>query len=284
MTEGTTNIDTVKKIGKSLIQHGKFNNRIYVMECHPDDQEQLPKLLDLLAVKNKYAKIIAKIPTTAQPSFILSGYKQEAYIPKYYKNKIDCLFVSKVFDEERTQLPEEELNIFNDILNAAPQNNSATTKQNPGYVTSKLGLDHVNEITDIFKQVFKSYPFPIFDPDYIAKTMMSSDAQYFGVREENQLIAVSTAEISFKNKAAEMTDFAVLPKYRGQGLAQKLLAFMEKEMRKFDIKTLYTIARLKEIGMNKTFIKAGYKYTGTLINNTNISGDIESMNIYYKQL
>jgi hypothetical protein len=36
--------------------------------------------------------------------------------------------------------------------------------------------------------------------------------------------------------------------------------------------------------MNATFAKAGYSFGGTLINNTNISGDIESMNVWYKNL
>jgi len=55
-------------------------------------------------------------------------------------------------------------------------------------------------------------------------------------------------------------------------------------MRKQGIKTLYTIARLDSIPMNKTFLKLNYCYSGTLINNTNIAGSIESMNIYYKYL
>ena len=81
-----------------------------------------------------------------------------------------------------------------------------------------------------------------------------------------------------------MTDFAVLPEYRGQNLAFRLLVKMEQEMKYANIKTVYTIARLKVPGMNKTFLKSGYKFTGTLLNNTNIGGSIESMNIYYKHL
>jgi hypothetical protein len=36
--------------------------------------------------------------------------------------------------------------------------------------------------------------------------------------------------------------------------------------------------------MNITFAKNGYEYAGTLKNNTNISGNIESMNVWYKHL
>ena len=87
-----------------------------------------------------------------------------------------------------------------------------------------------------------------------------------------------------EEKNAEMTDFAVLPRYRGQKLAGQLLSVMEEAMKSAGVKTLYTIARLKEPGMNKTFINAEYRYSGTLVNNTNISGSIESMNIFYKKI
>jgi len=36
--------------------------------------------------------------------------------------------------------------------------------------------------------------------------------------------------------------------------------------------------------MNITFARNNYSFAGTLINNTNISGQIESMNVWYKAL
>lgn len=44
------------------------------------------------------------------------------------------------------------------------------------------------------------------------------------------------------------------------------------------------LTRLKSPGMNITFKKAGYQYTGTLINNSYICGSFESMNVWYKGL
>jgi hypothetical protein len=50
------------------------------------------------------------------------------------------------------------------------------------------------------------------------------------------------------------------------------------------MQTLFSIARALSPAINITFGDAGYTFGGTLINNTNISGRIESMNIWYKQL
>ncbi len=105
-----------------------------------------------------------------------------------------------------------------------------------------------------------------------------------GVYLGNKLISASSAEMDVSAKNAEMTDFATDPDYAGNNLSLHLLREMEAEMRKRKMKTLYTIARSFSAAMNITFAKLDYKYTGTLVNNTNIFGKIESMNIWYKSL
>jgi putative beta-lysine N-acetyltransferase len=82
----------------------------------------------------------------------------------------------------------------------------------------------------------------------------------------------------------EMTDFATLPELRGKGYSYYLLDEMEKNMSDTGIKTAYTIARARSYGMNTVFSRHSYIYAGTLVNNTNISGGIESMNVWYKKL
>ncbi|HQA81666.1 MAG TPA: hypothetical protein PLV96_12800 [Methanoregulaceae archaeon] len=49
-------------------------------------------------------------------------------------------------------------------------------------------------------------------------------------------------------------------------------------------KLAYTIARAKSYSINITFARGGYEYGGLLPNNTNISGTIEDMNVWYKRL
>ena len=81
-----------------------------------------------------------------------------------------------------------------------------------------------------------------------------------------------------------MTDFATLPDARGNGYALQLLFFLEQEIKERGILTAYTIARAVSPGMNVTFGKADYRFGGRLHNNTDISGNIESMNVWYKSL
>jgi putative beta-lysine N-acetyltransferase len=141
----------------------------------------------------------------------------------------------------------------------------------------------VREMAAVYKTVFETYPFPIHDPDYLASTMQDNFV-YFGIREKDRLIAISSCEMDARAKNVEMTDFDTLPEYRSKGLASFLLMKMEEEMRRRGIITAYTIARAESYGMNIVFSKHGYAYAGTLVKNTNISKGIESMNVWYKAL
>ena len=99
-----------------------------------------------------------------------------------------------------------------------------------------------------------------------------------------KIVSLASSEIDYEAGNVEMTDFATLPRYRGQGLGHWLLSRMETEMRSEGIATAYTIARALERGINILFARRGYEYGGTIHNNTNIGGQIESMNVWYKSL
>ena len=139
------------------------------------------------------------------------------------------------------------------------------------------------EIANVYKKVFETYPFPIHDPRYIEKTM-DENLIYFCIWNGTNIVALASSEMDIESQNVEMTDFATLPEYQGNSFSLYLLQKMEHEMQKKNMKTAYTIARAASYGMNIAFTKSGYEYGGTLINNTNISGNFESMNVWYKHL
>ena len=114
---------------------------------------------------------------------------------------------------------------------------------------------------------------------------MKSHVRNFEISDDRgRLTALASAEMDCSAGNVEMTDFATLAECRGKGLASILLAHMEKEMAKAGIDTAYTIARAHATGMNIVFARQGYAFAGTLPNNTQIKGDLESMNVWYKHL
>lgn len=270
--------DVIERVGESILQHGKNSDRIYLMKYRSADEKIVFSRMKELIRLEHYTKVFAKVSAIDLPAFLAEGFIMEAFVPGFFGGIQDGVFLSRFFSEKRCTAPTEALSALSSILKK-PSNSDEKFDQR--FLVRALHAEDVPEMIDIFKAVFENYPFPIFEPEFL-KESMAEETFYFGVFEEEKLIAVSSAECDLKNQNAEMTDFAVLPEKRGQKLGSLLLEEMEIAMKKKGILTFYTIARLKSLGMNRTFQKANYRYGGTLISNTAISTGIESMNVWYK--
>ncbi|MBI9060998.1 MAG: putative beta-lysine N-acetyltransferase [Marinilabiliaceae bacterium] len=274
-------MDKTEKIGQSLIQHGKDSNRIYLMKLHPSDAASIISVLFDLAHKNGYTKIFAKIPSTYYPLFLSAGFQIEASIPGFYDGNEDGLFLGYYLDASRKLIKNKYLKTLGELLTS--EANPIDQQKLDQYSFRILNEKDIEQMIAVFRQVFASYPFPIFDPHYLKETM-EDGVIYFGAFTDERLTGISSAETDASSLNAEMTDFAVLHEARGKRLALHLLNQMEQHLKNSSYKTLYTIARLHSPSMNKTFMNMRYKFAGTLINNTQISGGIESMNIWYKNI
>ena len=276
-------MDSIENIKGSVIQHGPHNNRIYLMGLNTDDTRGLIATLDDMAVKNGYGKIFAKIPAPAWNVFKSADYIKEAVVPGLFTGKTDGFFIAKYFSTRRQKTQNIE-KLFRPVKQAGE--GSASNNHRTGRVTREVvsckPSDAV-EMSMIYQQVFKSYPFPIQKPTYL-KRMMKEGVLYFCVRIEGKIAAIASAEIDMTNQNAEMTDFATPSKLRGMGFAGMLLKHMDQQTRKLGIKTAYTIARAASFGMNSVFKNNGYNYAGLLRNNTQICGSIQSMTVWYKHL
>ncbi|RDU24442.1 putative beta-lysine N-acetyltransferase [Anaerosacchariphilus polymeriproducens] len=273
--------DVIQKIGNSIVHHGKQSNRIYLMSLDSSDTPSIVDRLNEYAQKENYTKIIAKVPSSAKDTFLKNEYKEEAMVPNFYHGKEDGLFLVKYLDENRAvnQLEEQ----CDHILKLA-ESKEVLKEGIPlekDFCCRKAEESDIEDMVEVYKKVFKTYPFPIYDKKYIAETM-KDNVIYLGIWFKEKLVAISSIEAAYKYSNAEMTDFAILEEYRGNGFAGYLLNEMEKILKDLGIKMAYTIARATSAGMNMTFSKHGYLYSGTLINNTNIAGQIESMNVWYK--
>jgi len=275
--------DVIETFQKASIQHGKSSDRIYLMHLGNANPDTLASDLIKFARKKNYTKIFAKIPADKSDAFMQEGYIKESTILNFYDGRKDVVFASFFLDQQRAnpESKDEIENIISLALKKANTNNSK--KLSSDFNIRKCNVSDVIEMSKLYKEVFETYPFPIHIPQYLAETM-ETHIDYFGVWQNKQLVALSSAEMDLQHKCVEMTDFATLPSFRGYGFAYHLLKVMESKMFEKNMKTAYTIARAKSPGMNITFAKKGYEFAGTLINNTNISGSIESMNIWYKAL
>lgn len=269
-------------LSHSLIQHGSDNDRIYLMKLSDaDNPTDIAKTLRDQATSRGYSKIFAKIPAQAETEFRQFGFQREGLIPRFYHGKQDAVFMGCFLNAKRAHCNQQQE--ITDILALAKSKaDHAAIKSLPAcYQIMEASISHADQLATLYRQIFPSYPFPIHDPDYI-KTTMQSHIRYYGIMHAEQIVAAASAEMDTSAANAEMTDFATLPDHLGQGLAVQLLRRMETDMATEGMQTLYTIARALSAGMNITFAKCGYRFGGTLIHNTQIAGQIESMNLWYK--
>lgn len=274
--------DTIEKIDGSLVQHGDLNKRIYLMQWDAASGDDFSDRLEQLAETKGYTKIFVKITERDAGSFLANGYIEEARIPGWFPDGSDYVFLAKFLSEERKR--DAAQGKINEIIELATHKaHQKTEREASPLQPRKAHSEDAERLAALYKEVFVTYPFPIYDPAYIKKTM-DTHVDYYIVETEGQIVAASSAEKNSRVQDVEMTDFAILPVFRKKGLAQMLLAHMEGEMCQKGYCLFYTIARAVSAGMNITFAKNGYSFGGTLINNTFISDGIESMNVWYKKI
>ncbi|MEA3544920.1 MAG: putative beta-lysine N-acetyltransferase [Thermodesulfobacteriota bacterium] len=274
-------VDQVESFGQSTIQHGSANDRVYLMELDRSDFPSILSHINGLAILHNYTKVFAKVPEFARDYFEQDGYRVEASIPNFYRGEEDVFFMARYFHPDR--LIDHAADKVQEVLVAARSKASSSHDISlpDGCVCRVASPADREQMAHLYQRVFASYPFPIHDPDYLVETM-DENVIYVGIWKGDLLLALASTEIDFKGGNAELTDFATDPDWRGHGLAHVLLSHLENEMRSSGHSTCYTIARSTSFGMNICFAQNGYQFTGTLVNNTQISGGLESMNVWYK--
>lgn len=173
-----------------------------------------------------------------------------------------------------------------------PQDKTHNCKRSGGFFTPGIDKDiairdatekDIPQMTTLFSEVFKTYPSPVFDTDYL-KNVMQGKTLFKVAVQDGKIISIASAEMDFLNLNAEMTDCATYPEYRGKGLLTNLMYHLENDLRNKGFIALYSLCRAIEPGINKALHKLDYKYTGRLVNNCNICGGFEDMNIWVKVL
>ncbi|WP_415713281.1 putative beta-lysine N-acetyltransferase [Maridesulfovibrio sp.] len=274
--------DSIVSVGQSRVQIGSYNDRIYLMSYAVEDCKNInlaDELIDI-AVQEDLSKIFAKVPAEYMVPFLSCGFEQEALVPGMFGDD-DGVFLS--FYRYKWRKEQRNRRELDRVLSVAEsKKGKGNVKSLPGNLQlCRLGHKDAQALAHLYGRTFETYPFPVTDSDYICQEM-EAGVSFMGVYDGNHLVGAASAEVAADGISAEMTDFAVLPDYRKAGLAGALLCSLEEDCVKSGIKCFFTIARACSYGINSLFSKGNYNFSGCLINNTNISGSLESMNVWYK--
>lgn len=263
-----------------------YNRRITVYEFALIQEYGAGEMIRFLVEKagvHGLDKIWLKSGARWKQAFLSAGMKLEASIPGYYKGEEPALVLA-MYLSARRQTPSNNRGADQAKELISRFKTGSGIRALPTGITLKWGQpEHCLALARLYGRVFSTYPFPVSDPDYL-KLTMDKGTCYIMAWHHEELIAAASAEINRIHKNAEMTDFATISRWKGYGLASCLLTQMEARLESEGYRCLYTIARSSSTGMNKVFAGAGYSFSGVLINNCNIGGGFEDMNVWSKVL
>ena len=259
-----------------------YNRRLKVVGYDAVDYSAMLHRLRYLAESNGFDKIYVKAGRDDFQQFLSHGYMMEGVLRYYFRGE-DAYVLSRFSSAERVHSDRlvEEAQLIEKLIYKSERGRAHKLPSECRVVeTTKADIP---DLVGIYRGVFETYPSPLTNPDYVEATM-KRNVLYRMVKHGDKALAAASAEINKKHSTAEMTDCATIPEAQGRGLMQHLLVALEDDLRARDIGTAYTLARGLSYGMNRAFFRLGYEFSGRLINNCDIFGRFEDMNIWVKRL
>ena len=259
-----------------------YNKRLKVLNYDAKDYNAMIRRLAWLAEANNFDKIFVKAGRDDFQQFLSHGYMMEGVLRYYFRGE-DAYVLSRFSSPQRVLSESliQEAQLIEDIIYDSKRGGVHQLGQDIEII--RAGEEHIPLLAYIYRGVFETYPSPLTNPDYI-KSTMDRNMIYRLAMKDGEALAAASAEINRKHSNAEITDCATIPTAQGRGLMQHLLTKLEDDLRENDVITAYTLARAMSIGMNRVFFRLGYEFSGRLINNCDIFGRFEDMNIWVKKL
>lgn len=258
------------------------NKRIKVLEYQREEIEEIDRELEQMAKQLDATKLIIYAKKADVPEYIRLNYRFEGMIDGFFQGT-NAHMLARYLSEERalSKAPELADEIVKISLSKLPEPSMPPLPSK--YKLRQARLDDADKLAALYGLVFKTYPTPMDQPEYVRKTMHQGTC-YYVIETDGQIVSAASAEVTHEYGSAEITDCATHPDYLGNGLLKYLFPALEEKMRETGVYYLYTLTRAQSHGMNITAAKQGYQYRGRLVNNCTIFSGFEDMNIWVKPL
>lgn len=269
------------KINRTKIYVDLSNRRVKIINFNNISLQTLKRIIHFTS-KQYLSKIICYCDTETIETFIKAGFEPEGKIEGYFKGT-DAFCMSYFINSNRKicsnysikeSLVKECLNVHNTYINH---------RNKLKCLIRTATKNDINEMVKLFSTVFLTYPFPIYDEEYI-KQSMNEKILYKVAVYDGKIISVASADMDSENLSAEITDCATLLDYRGNGVLSNIIYSLESDLKAKGFKTLYGLSRAINPSINFIFSKHNFNFSGRLVNNCNICGTFEDMNIWVKNI
>ncbi|MBO1513707.1 putative beta-lysine N-acetyltransferase [Metabacillus bambusae] len=258
-----------------------FNERLRVDNYRGNMSMILQELNEILD-KNSFTKVIFFSRPEHWLQLLAKGFELEAIIKGFFNGTDNYVMTCYKEIERRTnKYWIQEDTILQRVLEKEQKQIKASIPDH--YHFRKATSLDAKKLAELYAMVFKIYPTPMSDPEYV-KRMIEAGTIFYIVECNKQIVSSASADINQLFHHAELTDCATLPEHRKYGLMKKLLIHLEADLKNRGIFCAFSIARALSFGMNAAFYQLGYQYNGRLTNNCYIFDKLEDMNVWVKDL
>jgi len=269
------------KIDRTKIYVDYTNKRVKIIDLNNISVQNIKRIIHFSS-REHLGKIICNCDFESSKIFIEAGFYSEGKIEGYFKGK-DALCMSYFISSDRkicSNFPKKELLVKQCL---AVRDTFIQRSDNPKYCIRNANENDIEEMVELFSTVFSTYPSPIYDEEFLKQTM-NEKVLYKVAVYDGKIIGVASADMDKENLNAEITDCATYPDYRGKGILSNIIYSLELDLKKKSFITLYSLSRAIIPGVNIVLSKHNYEYAGRLVNNCNICGTFEDMNIWVKNI
>ena len=259
-----------------------INSRLRIFEYKQISQVIIEKIC-FLAKSEGLEKILVICRKNSVKIFEESKFAVESTISGYFTGQ-DGYFLTYYTEAKRKK--RKDIGRCEDVLRIANGENSIMKnkqKNSLNYKIREAEIKDIEQLQELYGSIFKSYPTDIFKKEYLEELINGKDIFKVAIV-ENKIVSVASAEINEKYLNAEITDCATDIVYSGRGILTEIIKAIEQDLVQRKIKMAYSLCRATEIGINKSLHKLNYAYEGYLINNCNIAGELEDMNVWTKSI
>lgn len=257
------------------------NKRAKIINTDNISVQNLKRIIHYCA-KQHLGKVICNCESESSTLFHDAGFKLEGKINGYFKGK-DALCMSYFIDTERefcSNFSQKE-----SLIRECIDKKSIFKNYNNNFevLIRNANENDIDEMIKLFSTVFSSYPSPIYDKNFIKETM-NQKVLYKVAVYNGKIVSIASADMDKENLNAEITDCATYPDYSNKGILSGIIYSLECNLRANGFMTLYSLSRAINPSINFVLSRHNYIFTGRMVNNCNICGTLEDMNIWVKQL
>ncbi|AYD40751.1 putative beta-lysine N-acetyltransferase [Clostridium fermenticellae] len=268
------------RIDKVKIYIDYVNSRVKIINFYKISVQALKRIIHFTS-KQHLSKVVCNCNSQSFQNFCDAGFIPEGKIDSYFRGE-DALCMSYFISSNRKICKNSNIeNLF--LTKSLNMKDKFKFNNNLKYHIRDAKESDISELISLFSEVFFAYPTSIYNRDYLIQNMSKNVLCKVAVFND-KIISAASAYLDYENLNAEIADCATYPHYRDKGIISNIIYLLEKDIRDKDFISLYSMSKSTSQGMNIALSKQGYNYRGTLVNNCNLCGDFESMNIWAKDI